>query len=128
MDITIFILGLIGFLLSIYTFYIERKKEKNVNYKAKCDISDRVSCTKAFESKWGKTFGVSNSIYGIIFYTLVFILAFFNLDKLVFYLSLISFLISIYLIYILYLKVKSFCIVCNLIYVVNILLLIFSYI
>ena len=121
------ILAVIGFLLSLYAFYVEKKFEANNKYHAACDINDRVSCTKAFKSKYGHTFGISNSIFGMIFYVIVFVLLFMNFTNIVFYLSTLSLLGSIYLAYILYFKVKSFCLVCNAIYIVNILLFVFSF-
>ena len=46
-------LPLIGFLLSLYMFIVERKPENNPSYKPVCNLSDRVSCTKAFrKSVW----------------------------------------------------------------------------
>ena len=122
------ILSIIGFLLSVYAFKVERTRQKNKNYKAVCDINDRVSCTKAFGSKYGKTFGLSNSVYGMVFYFVIFLLSLSGLIEYVFYLSLLSVLSSIYLAYVLYFKVKSFCLVCIGVYLVNLLLLVFSYV
>ncbi len=119
------IVSIIGLLLSLYSCYVEIKS-KNKNYKAVCDINNKISCTKAFNSHYGKTFGISNSFYGMIFYIIVFLLSFYSMTY-VFYLSLIAVLGSIYLAYILYFKVRSFCLICNSIYLVNILLLVFSY-
>lgn len=42
---------LIGLGLSIYSYVIEQATVKDENYKAMCDISENVSCTKAFKSK-----------------------------------------------------------------------------
>ena len=121
----IIIIAIIGLILSIYAYYVERKS-KDKNYKALCDISNRASCTKAFSSKYGKTFGVSNSIYGILFYLLIIILFFINEISIIFYSAILSILGSLYLAYIQYFKMKNFCLICTLIYLVNILLLIFS--
>ena len=121
------LLSIIGLILSLYAFYVVEKMKKEKKYKATCDISDKVSCTKAFGSKYGKTFGLSNSIYGMVFYIIIFILAIFGLNNYIFYLSILSVIVSIYLAYILYFKVKSFCLVCNGIYLISILLLVFSY-
>ena len=120
------ILSLIGAFLSFYAYRVERSSKKE-HKKPICDINDKISCTKAFTSKWGKTFGVQNSLCGIIFYILILILSAYDLTKIIFYLSIISVLISIYLTYILYFKVRSLCLVCILIYAINILLVIFSY-
>jgi vitamin-K-epoxide reductase (warfarin-sensitive) len=120
------IIIVIGFLLSVYAYSVECKKNKNNKYKAICDINDRMSCSKAFLSPYGKIFGVKNSLFGIVFYVILFGLSFYSLTY-VFYLSVLAVLGSIYLAYLLYFKIKSVCLVCTSIYLVNILLLIFSY-
>ena len=121
------VLAVIGILLSLYAFYVEIKSLKSAKYKAVCDISNKVSCSRAFSSKYGKTFGISNSIYGMVFYIIILSLAVLNQINYIFYLSLLAVIGSIYLAYLLYFKLKDFCIVCTLIYIINILLLIFSY-
>ena len=40
-----------GLALSIYSFYVEYKKENDSNYEALCDINERVSCSSVFMSK-----------------------------------------------------------------------------
>ena len=125
---TILILTIIGFFLSIYAFRVENKMREDKKYRAACDINNKVSCTKAFGSKYGKTFGLSNSLYGMFFYFVIFLLSLSGLIEYIFYLSLLSVLGSVYLVYVLYFKVKSFCLVCNGIYLVNLLLLVFSYV
>ena len=122
---TIIIISIIGILLSTYAYYIEKKSSKNKNYKAICDISEKASCSKTLSSKYGKLMGISNSIFGILFYLIIILLFYLN-KELIFYLAILSILGSIYLAYLQYFKLKNFCLVCNLIYVVNILLLIFS--
>ena len=121
------IISIIGFLLSIYALYVEIKSSKNREYKAICDLRENMSCNKAFSSKYGKTAGLSNSIYGIFFYIIIFLLSYYSYNNLIFYLAVFSFLGSIYLAYISYSKLKNFCLVCTAVYIVNILLLISSY-
>jgi len=120
------ILAIVGLFLSIYAYHVEKKLEKQANYHAVCDISEKIQCSKTFGSEYGKTAGVSNSVGGALFYILVFILTFFNISF-IFYLAILSILGSLYLAYIQYVKIKTFCLVCSSIYIVNILLLIFSY-
>lgn len=120
------IFAVIGLLLSIYAYHVEKKSEKQANYHAVCDISDKFQCSKVVGSEYGKTAGVSNSIGGALFYILVFILTFFNIS-LIFYLAILSIFGSLYLAYIQYFIIKKLCLICSSIYVVNILLLIFSY-
>lgn len=115
-----------GILISIYAYYIELKAKKSKSYKAFCDIGDRASCTKAFASKYGKTFGISNSLGGILFYVFLLVL-FFYMSEIIIYFAIFAFFGSIYLAYISYFRLKNLCIICSLIYLINILLVIFSY-
>src|SRR3989338_9103875 len=113
MTLAIQIKSIIGLILSIYALYVEKKAEHEKKYVALCDFSKKSSCSKAFKSKWGKMFGVSNSIYGMGFYVFVFFLTFFGYNNYVLYLSILSFLGSVYLAYISYFKIKNFCVVCT---------------
>ena len=126
--------AVVGLLLSIYAYYVEIKTKQNVNYKAVCDITDGASCGKVVTSKYGKIVdGISNSVGGILFYISVLVLTLYNLPvfmtslQAIFYLSVLSILGSLYLAYIQYFKIKSLCVVCTAIYIVNILLVVFSY-
>ena len=121
------IISAIGFSVSIYALHVERKSTKQKNYKAICDISKNASCTKAFSSPQGKALGVSNASVGIIFYLTIFALAIINKPQIIFYLSALATLASVYLAYLSYIKMKNFCLVCTAIYIINILLLLLSY-
>ncbi len=124
------ITAIAGILLSIYAYYIEKKKEKEHSYKAICDINERMSCAAAFSSRYGQLFGISNSIYGLGFYAFVILLTIMSISNAInyiFYLSIASLSYSIYLAYVSYFKLKNFCLVCHFIYLANILLLVFSY-
>ena len=123
---TIYLLALVGMGLSVYSWYVDRKVEKNQNYKAGCDINDRMSCTKASKSPYGKTFGISNSLLGMGYYLAVVLLALFGNSVYLLAATSAGVIMSFYFAYLLYFKVKSFCIICNGIYLVNILLFIFS--
>ncbi|GAB6030067.1 hypothetical protein CHUAL_005748 [Chamberlinius hualienensis] len=70
----------VAIFISIYSFYVEWRLEMSPDHKPLCDISDGISCTKAFKSEYGKAFGLTyllnrpftnqtNSLYGILFYT-----------------------------------------------------------
>ncbi|RZF36366.1 hypothetical protein LSTR_LSTR010407 [Laodelphax striatellus] len=73
----------IGFLLSYYAYNVEVSFEEDSNYVAMCDISEHMSCTKAFSSEYGKGFGLTrlivgedsplnqpNGVLGLIFYSI----------------------------------------------------------
>ncbi|MBI2105282.1 hypothetical protein HYT56_00420 [Candidatus Woesearchaeota archaeon] len=119
------ILAVIGLILSMYSFYVG-KNLRNRKYKPLCDINKKISCSRAFSSKYGKILGEANSYYGIIFYSLIFLLAVLNFREYIFFLSVLSVFGSVYLAYISYIKIKTYCLVCTSIYLINILLLIFS--
>lgn len=119
------ILAFLGLLVSLYAYTVERKA-RNQNYKAFCDFTDAMSCTKAFTSSYGKLFGISNALGGLIFYAVVLLLTFFGQMTFIFVLALVSFWGTLYLAYLSYFKMKNFCMVCNIIYLLNILLLIFA--
>jgi len=127
MLILLFILSLIGLLISVYTFASERKLAKNKYYKPLCDINDKISCTKNFKSSDAKIFFISNSLLGIFFFIIITILVFLNYYNYIFYLSIPAFLFNIYLAYASYIKLKNFCLVCTSTYLIVILILIFSY-
>lgn len=42
---------IVGFAVSYYAYYVELAKEEDNLYEAVCDISEHVSCTKAFSSE-----------------------------------------------------------------------------
>src|SRR3989338_2595585 len=123
--LTLQILAFLGFLVSLYAYTVERNA-RNPDYKAFCDFKDSMSCTKAFTSPYGKLFGISNALGGLFFYTLLFILTFLKQTNLIFFLSLASFWGTLFLAYLSYVKMKNFCVICHIIYVINILLLIFA--
>src|SRR3989344_6611041 len=126
METLIAIVSAVGFFLSLYALTVELKLEKNKNYKAVCDINDKISCTKTFSSGYGKLlFGIPNPVIGLMFYSLVFVLALLNYANIIFYLSVLSLIGSIGLWYVLQFKVKTICLVCYSIYLVNILLFVF---
>ncbi|MDP1695159.1 MAG: vitamin K epoxide reductase family protein [Candidatus Woesearchaeota archaeon] len=123
--LTLQILAFLGFLVSLYAYTVERNA-RNPDYKAFCDFKDSMSCTKAFTSPYGKLFGVSNALGGLVFYAVIFLLTFFGQTTFIFILSLVSFWGTLYLAYLSYFKMKNFCVVCHIIYLINVLLFIFA--
>lgn len=117
------ILSLIGLPISIYSYYIEHKVKEDTNYTAACDISDKISCTKATRSKYSKTFGISNSLMGIPFYSAMAIASYCNAPSLVGVGAHAAAALSLYLGYKLVFRVKTWCLLCTALYAVNGLLL-----
>lgn len=124
----IIVICIVGFLLSLYSFYVEKKLEKNKAYKAVCDISDHMSCTAAAKSEFSAVGGIPNSVKGMLFYPFMAALVWLGYPQIVFYLAAASLLMTFYLLYVSYFKLKNYCLVCSSIYLVNILLFYFSYV
>ncbi|KDR18052.1 Vitamin K epoxide reductase complex subunit 1-like protein 1 [Zootermopsis nevadensis] len=53
-----------GMGLSYYAYVVETTKEHDESYVAMCDISEHMSCSKAFMSSYGKGFGIARHIFG----------------------------------------------------------------
>ena len=125
-EATIELLAAIGFFLSYYALSVEKNFKRKENYKPICDINDTISCSRAFNSKWGSLAGFPNPKIGTLVYAAIFLLIANNFIFPVILLSIISLVVSIFLAYIQYFKLKVFCFVCTSIYIVNILLVYFS--
>jgi len=123
----ILLLSVIGFAISLYGFYIEEQLKKNPAYKPLCDLSDKASCTKPIKSSFGKIFGVSNTIIGMIFYAGIALLTCLGYHQLVLIGAIGACVVSVFLAYILYFKIKTICLICTLTYAVNVSLLLASW-
>jgi vitamin-K-epoxide reductase (warfarin-sensitive) len=122
---TIQVIAGIGIFLSIYAHYISRKA-RHKDYRALCDISERISCTKAFTSKYAKLLGIPNALLGLLYYAAVFVLTTGGFVSILFWLSIFGVLASLVLAYISFFKLKNFCLVCTTTYLLNICILILA--
>ncbi len=120
------VLAGIGFGISLYMYLLEQKVKNEPTYKPVCDIDDRISCTKAMKSKYANIFYFSNALTGMGYYLVVGILALFSASHLLLIATIAGCICSAVLAYFLIFKVKSLCILCTTLYIVNILLLIFA--
>jgi len=138
------ILCAVGISLSIYAYHVETTKETDHDFQAMCDISETMSCSKVFTSKYGRGFGLvelifgknnilnqPNSVFGVIFYILQIVLG--NTASILAATVQIGTAIlanfgSVYLAYILYFILEDFCVVCVSTYVVNFLLLLVCFV
>ncbi|XP_048872253.1 vitamin K epoxide reductase complex subunit 1-like protein 1 [Brienomyrus brachyistius] len=134
---------LLGALLSLYAFHVEREKARDPDYQAMCDMGTSVSCSKVFTSRWGRGFGLlgsifgtnsvlnqPNSVYGLFFYGLQLLLGMTVSAVAALILmttSIASVLGSLYLAYILYFVLKDLCLICITTYALNIILFILNY-
>ena len=119
------VLSFFGFLLSAYALWVRWNCRKS-GYRPLCDISDRISCTKAFASGVGVTLGIPNPIYGVLFYPLVAMLWQSGSLPAARLLAVLAVLASTYLAYVSY-KQRNFCVVCAAIYTANIAMLVAVY-
>jgi vitamin-K-epoxide reductase (warfarin-sensitive) len=120
---SLFVLAVLGFCISLYTYLLEKKVKKDPNYKPVCDISDKISCTKPMKSSYAALFYFSNAVIGMIFYAVIALLAFFEMHKLIALLAIAGFIASCILAYVLYSRIKSLCLLCTALYGINILIL-----
>jgi vitamin-K-epoxide reductase (warfarin-sensitive) len=127
MLLSVALISVVGFLICLYGFFIERKVKADQKYKAICDLSDHVSCTKTFLSPWGSLFGISNIQLGLVAYFVMFLVALIGKTCLAFLLATGFMIATIFFAYILFTKVKTFCLICVSTYIVNLILFIVTY-
>lgn len=123
---SILTLAIIGFCISAYTYFIEKRIKEKPDYKPVCDLSDRISCTKPMKSPYANLFYVSNSVIGGAFYIMIAVLTLLNMNQVLLLAAVCGCIISAILAYILYFKIKSLCILCTTLYVINVLILLFA--
>jgi len=143
----------LGASLAAYSLHVEHKWQEAAaaaagtdgvsEYKPLCDIDEKISCSKAFNSDYAVGMGVlgdllgqdhvlvqPNALLGLFFYGILTFLALFNFvffARLQFYLAFLSNLSSIWLGYVLYFVLETLCVICVSIYAVNFLLTLSSY-
>ncbi len=121
------LIALLGLCISLYSFWVDRKLLHDSTYKPACDISDKISCSKPFSTPYSELLGISNTVVAIIFYTSMFWLAIAGYSTLLLLGAIGACALSLYLAYLLLFKVKSLCLICTALYIVNFLLLVASY-
>ncbi len=113
-------LACLGFVISFYTYYIEQKIRYNQSYKPVCDINERISCSKVMTSRYANIFFVSNSVLGMLYYLATAFVAYMGYSTILTIITILGVIASCGLAYILYFKIKSVCILCTSIYIINI--------
>lgn len=119
------ILSLLGFCISLYAYYIEQKAKSISGYKALCDISDYISCSKPVTSDYAALLYISNALVGMLFYAIIAALTLFGAYQLLLVAAAIATVVSIVLAYLLFVKIKALCLLCLSIYGINALILLF---
>ncbi len=120
------IVAVIGFCISLYTYLLEKKVKENPDFKPACDLSDRVSCTKPMFSPYANLFYFSNALVGMAYYFLIVVLALLHAPTLLVIATIGGFIVSCILGYFLYFKIKSLCILCTSMYIINLILLVLA--
>jgi len=117
------VLAVLGLFFSLYSYKLDYQLKKDQNYKPFCDISDRFSCSKPLLSSYSRLFGISNFWLGILFYLSMIVFALLGMKTVLLWLSVGGCCVSLFLFFILVVQIKSFCIVCISMYIINGLLL-----
>src|SRR5690349_636244 len=110
---TIFLISAAGFMLSLYAYFVKQAFERDQKYKAVCDLSDVISCTKPLLSPYGALFGFSNTMLGMCFYGVMMILAYNESAEFIWYGAVASVIASAIFAYFLYFKIRSLCLICT---------------
>ena len=126
MMISVIIIALIGLAISVYGITIEHKLQQDAQYKPACDISDTISCSRPFFSPYGKMFGISNSKISALYYCLI-IIAIMNMNSTALLVTSAGVAVSVVFAYILYFKIRSLCLICTSLYIINITLVLTCY-
>lgn len=127
MIFSIICVAALGFVISLYAFWLEQKVKREPDYKAACDISQRMSCTASIKSPYARIFYFSNSAIGMAYYAFVALLAWLSLPQPLLIATMAGVAGSIALAYVLYGKIKTVCLVCTSLYLINIVLLILAW-
>jgi vitamin-K-epoxide reductase (warfarin-sensitive) len=120
----VLIIALIGLAISIYGIKVEQSIRENNFYKPACDISSKISCSRPMLSEYNKMLGVSNIWISALYYCAIIASTFMELPMLPMILSIVGVAVSIAFAYILYFKIRSFCLICTSLYIINIVLMI----
>ena len=109
--------------------YLDKKLHEDSDYVALCDVAERVSCSAVITSEYSKLFSliglvpidsfldVPNANYGVVFYSVLFILYLFSLRHsfvkvLVLLAAVASSVLSLALFYIMVYILQDICVVC----------------
>lgn len=123
----ILILAVIGFVLSVYAFYVRKKTLRDKKYKALCDFNDKFVCSEVLSSKEGAVVGISNSVMGVLYYGIILFLTIGGgWPSELKFISGVGVLASIYLAFTLLTRVKKSCLLCISSYLINVLIFIFA--
>lgn len=127
----------LGLLVSIYGLYVEVKHDRDQSYKPMCDISEKISCSAAFFTVYGRGLGLlpemisyRNPVYAIIFYPIALLILGIGQSvlngTLFLVLTFVPVVVAVYLAYILFIVLKVVCVVCISMYALSALLFFYA--
>ena len=123
----IIVLATLGLIIAIYGITVERKLKQDMQYKAVCDISDKISCTRPMLSQYNSMLGISNSLAAAIYYAIIIALALLQQKQLLLIAVFGGLVVTAVFAYILYFKIRSLCLICTSLYTINIALALVCY-
>ncbi|XP_059146212.1 vitamin K epoxide reductase complex subunit 1-like protein 1 [Physella acuta] len=141
-DIVFF--NVLGVVTCLYALHVEVNKERDPSYRAACDLSEHMSCSRVLTSKYSQGFGVMHLLFGenhmlnsrncnigLVIYIINILLCVFlpspMAATILYYGSIVSVLGCVYLAFILFVVLKDVCIVCMSMYGINAVLLYLTY-
>ena len=107
-----FIFAVCGLLFVFYTMYVEDRARKDPSYRAFCDFTPNISCTRGATSRWEKLFFIPNTMIGILYYSSAIILAYLDQPQFVFYLGVMGMLFGFIMMTLMISQEKIFCTMC----------------
>lgn len=130
--ITTLLLALAGFILSFLLAKVSLGVYSDPGYHSFCNFNEAYNCETVALSKYAAHFGIPNFVYGLFYYLIILFAGSYcllskktalpNFFVYLFWLSLISIIISVYLFIVSAFFIKSKCVLCMMVYFVNILL------
>ncbi|MGC8926876.1 MAG: vitamin K epoxide reductase family protein [Myxococcota bacterium] len=131
--ISIILIAIIGVVISLELTHLHLAVLSNPDYSSFCNISERINCDAVNSSKYSELFSIPIAHLGFLTYIFIIILAFFSLrghplanllSTFNLFIFIFCCLYSILLLYFSLAIIKSFCILCCGLYIVNLSLLI----
>src|SRR5438105_14304268 len=107
----IFILAILGLIIALYGITVERALKQDMQYKAACDISDTISCTRPMLSQYNSMLGISNSLAAAIYYAIIIALILLQQSQLLMFVITGGLIATAVFAYILYFKIRSLCLI-----------------
>lgn len=137
-NIALLLVLTIGFIGSIELSYIHFKVSDSAgDYKSFCNINDTINCDTVAVSPWATLFGVPIAILGMLSYLFAMCLAGLRLTSwrarlphagiYLWWMAALSVLYSCYLAWICYAEIGAWCLMCMVLYLVNIFYVIFAW-